>query len=97
LVNGSSPLVFYHFHQFQLLDNGGFDRISTFYTQDGPVPGDVYGAYEEQILLAIQDIRAISPGFSRGMKSTSYIKSRRWIHQFVPQFVKGFLKRFVKY
>lgn len=96
LVNGS-PLVFYHFHQFQLLDNGGFDRISTFYTQDGPVPADVYRAYEQGILVAVRDIRAIVPGFSRGMKSTTYIKSRRWIHRFVPQFLKAFLKRFVKY
>lgn len=32
----SEPLVFYHFHQFQILEGGEYDCCSSNYTQDGP-------------------------------------------------------------
>ena len=96
LVNGR-PLVFYHFHQFHLLDDGGFDWVAKSYTQDKEAPACVYRSYEQQLTEAIAEVRACVPGFNAGMKSTAYIKSRRWAHRFLPQALKQVLKRIVRY
>ena len=96
VVNGT-PLIFYHFHQFQLMDNGRFDRVSAFYTLEKEVPEEIYHLYELQLRATIGDVRQIAPGLSSGMKSAAYIWSRRWVHQFLPRRLKEFLKRVVKY
>lgn len=91
------PLIFFHFHQFLLLDDGGFDRLSSFYTAEIEPPEDVYRLYEERLQEVVLDVRLLVPGFSGGMKSTAYIKSRRWVHRFLPRRWKEFLKQIVKY
>lgn len=96
LVDGQ-PLIFYHFHQFQLLDDGGFDRLSSFYTADMAPPEEVYHLYEQSLRNVVSEIQLLVPGFTRGMKSTAYIRSRRWAHRFLPRRLKEFLKRIVKY
>lgn len=62
------PLIFYHFHQFQILNNGSFDRLSTFYTDVCHEPEMVYRAYESEIRSALDKIRTVSPDFALGMK-----------------------------
>lgn len=96
VVNGV-PLIFYHFHQFQLLDDGSFDRVSAFYTKEIRPPEEIYRLYEKHIKKAVFDVRLLVPGFSGGMRSTAYISSRRWAHRFLPRRLKEFLKRVVKY
>jgi len=91
------PLIFYHFHQFQLLDNGDFDRLSTFYTSECPEPGAVYGAYEAALKSVLSDVRAVSPGFSAGLKPAAQVAGRRWVQRFVPHRVKEILRRFIPY
>ena len=93
-VDGKA-LIFYHFHQFQLLDNGGFDRLSTFYTSECPEPGAIYGAYEAVLKSVLSDVRAISPGFSAGLKPAAQVAGRRWVQRFVPPRVKEILRRFI--
>lgn len=43
------PLIFYHFHQFQVRGMNDYDRISSFYNDYRPVPEGVYRAYEEEL------------------------------------------------
>lgn len=95
-VDGAS-LIFYHFHQFQILENGRFNRISSFYTAEQAEPKAIYQMYESKLKAAIDDVRKLSPGFSAGMKSASLVASRRWVQMFLPRYVKEVLKRVVKY
>ena len=90
-----APLIFYHFHQFQLLDNGHFDRLSTFYTSECPEPKAVYEAYEAMLKSVLESVRAVSPGFSAGLKPAAQVSGRRWVQRFVPRKVKEILRRFI--
>jgi hypothetical protein len=89
------PLVFYHFHQFQLLDNGRFDRLSTFYTSECAEPKAIYEEYEATLKVALADVRSLFPGFSAGLKPAAQIIGRRWIQRFVPRLAKEVLRRFI--
>jgi hypothetical protein len=66
-VNGT-PLIFYHFHQFQLLENGQFERLSNFYTDECKEPISIYEKYEFALISALAKVRVISPFFSYGLK-----------------------------
>jgi len=91
------PLIFYHFHQFQLLDNGSFDRLSPFYTAECKEPEEIYGTYEAVLKSVITDVRVVSLGFRAGLKPASEVAGRRWIQRFVPRKVKELLRRFISY
>ena len=94
-VDGA-PLIFYHFHQFQLLDNGGFDRLSTFYTNDCAEPNVVYAAYESALKRAVAEVRRVVPAFTAGMKPAGIVATRRWVQRFVPRPVKDVLRRLLR-
>jgi len=91
-----APLVFYHFHQFQLLSNGSFDRLSGAYTAMGPEPELVYGAYETALTSVLREVRVLLPGFSAGMKPVLRIKSQRLVQYLLPQSLKQLLKKVIK-
>lgn len=91
-----SPLIFYHFHQFQLLENGRFDRLSTFYTSECKEPEAVYAAYEMALKNVLRGVRKVEPGFSGGLKPVTEVTRRRWIQRFVPHRIKNFLRRFIR-
>jgi hypothetical protein len=92
-----SPLIFYHFHQFQLLENGKFDRLSTFYTSECAEPAAVYEFYETTLKQCLQDIRKIRPDFSAGLKPASRVFGRRLVQQYVPMWAKEMARRFLRY
>ncbi len=94
-VDGA-PLVFYHFHQFQLLSNGGFDRLSAAYRALGREPEAVYRAYEAALKGVLAEVRALRPGFSAGLKPVLRIKSQRLVQHLVPHALKKWLKKFIK-
>jgi hypothetical protein len=94
-VDGA-PLVFYHFHQFQLLSNGSFDRLSGSYRAMGTEPKTVYEAYEAALTGVLKDVRALRPGFSAGMKPVLRIKSQRLVQYLLPQSLKQLLKKVIK-
>jgi hypothetical protein len=94
---GDVPLIFFHFHQFQLIDNGSFYRISPYYAEEGPAPELIYGPYESVMREMVRSIQALRPDFSRGMKSHAQVYSRRWIQTYVPRSVKELLKKFIRY
>lgn len=91
------PLIFFHFHQFQLIDDGSFYRISPYYAVEASVPEVIYGPYESAMRDMVRTIRTLRPEFSKGMKSHAQVYSRRWIQTYVPRPVKELLKRFISY
>lgn len=96
LTVDGTPLIFYHFHQFQLLSNGGFDRLSGSYRAMGPEPQPVYEAYEAALTGVLKEVRALRPGFSAGMKPALRIKSQRLVQYLLPQPLKQLLKKVIK-
>lgn len=85
-------LIFYHFHQFQLLDNGKFDRLSSFYSSECLEPQAVYEAYEATLQTALREVRAVLPGFSGGLKSAAKLARRVWLGRLVPRRIKKFVR-----
>lgn len=92
-----TPLIFYHFHQFQLLANGGFDRLSPSYTLDGKEPSAVYETYELALKEILHDVRMVVPNFSAGLMPAGRVIVRRWVQRYVPRFVKDILHRLIRY
>lgn len=91
------PLIFYHFHQFQLLENGKFDRLSAFYTAESKEPSTVYEVYENELLECLALVRAVSQDFKDGLKPISSVRSRRFIQKYVPMWAKEFARKFLRY
>ena len=92
-----TPLIFFHFHQFQLIDDGSFYRLSAYYAEEAPAPELIYGAYESEMRCIVRTVQTRRPSFSRGIKSRTQVFSRRWVQAFVPRSVKELLKKFVRY
>ena len=90
-------LIFYHFHQFQLLENGSFDRLSSFYTSECEEPQAVYEAYETELKKCLEDVREVVPSFNGGLKPISSVRGRRFVQQFVPMWAKEVARRFLRY
>ena len=91
-----SPLIFYHFHQFQLLDNGAFDRLSTFYTSQCTEPSTIYNLYESALKTCLADIKTIAPSFNGGLKQTERIFFRRFIQKYIPGHIKNFARKYIQ-
>jgi hypothetical protein len=94
-VDGA-PLIFYHFHQFQLLSHGGFDRLSAAYRALGHEPDAVYRAYEGALKEILLEVRGMFPEFSAGLKPALRVKSQRLVQYLVPHAFKEVLKKFIK-
>jgi hypothetical protein len=91
------PLIFYHFHQFQLLENGKFDRLSSFYTSERTEPIAIYEAYEIELQKCLTDVRAVVPNFKGGLKPASSVRGRRFLQKYVPMWAKEIARRFLRY
>lgn len=81
LVQGS-PLIFYHFHQFELFEDGSFYRLSNFYTNKYLEPQLIYEMYENKLKQVLLDVRGVEPNFSGGLKQGSYSKQNSFINYF---------------
>jgi len=90
-------LIFYHFHQFQLLANGRFDRLSSFYTLECHEPDPIYEAYESMLKSVLKQVRNVAPGFSGGLKPFFLLYVRRWTQRYIPSAIKDFLRRFIRH
>ena len=87
------PQWFYHFHQFQLLEGGRFDRLSESYIADRREPDAVYATYERALREAVAQVQRIEPAFTHGIKSAAHVTSRRLVQRFVPRPIKELLRR----
>ena len=89
-------LMFYHFHQFQLLDNGEFERLSPFYTSECAEPIAIYEAYEADLLKRLVEVRSIAPDFKGGLKPVVRLRGRSFIQWFIPMRLKEIARRFTR-
>lgn len=94
-VNGA-PLIFYHFHQFQILSFGRYDRLSQYYTRKRQAPDSVYRAYEVAISSIMSEIRGIRPNFSAGVKPYFRVKAQRYVQFLAPEWLKHKLKKIIQ-
>ena len=90
-VNGA-PLIFYHFHQFQLWTNGRFERVSEYYSDYKRAPAAVYRVYEAELRRSLADVRRVSPGFSSGMKTPRQVPIGIRIRRVVPRQLRDRIK-----
>jgi hypothetical protein len=90
------PLIFYHFHQFQLLDNGRFNRLSTFFTSECAEPSALYQTYEETLVDVLGEVRKTDPDFSAGLQSAARIVLKQWLQRFVPEKLKAVVRAHVR-
>ena len=89
----NSPLIFYHFHQFQILGPGEFNYCPHIYTADGPPPTIIYSAYSSAISAELDGIREILPSFSYGIKNASALRFRRLVQALLPRSVKSLIHK----
>jgi len=87
------PLIFYHFHQFQILAGGRYDYCSTLYTEGASPPELVYARYLAAIEASIAEVRRFERGFNAGIRAASTVGLRRMASRLLPQGVKSALKR----
>lgn len=92
----NQPLIFYHFHQFQILSATQFDRLSTAYRKMGREPEMVYQFYESSLMEVLTNVREILPNFSAGISPPLKVKMHRHIQRFFPHSLKEFLKKFIQ-
>lgn len=59
----NEPLIFYHFHQFQISSKGKFERLSRFYSERWSVPDVIYIAYERRLNQIIERVEVYDPDF----------------------------------
>ena len=62
LMTNNVKLVYYHFHQFNLLENNRFDWCSDFYKKQAPPPQLIYEIYQSEILNQIKYLKCELPG-----------------------------------
>lgn len=89
---GHSRLIYFHFHQFSILGNGNYDRLSDFYRQQGPEPELIYSAYERKIGELIKLIESIGLGSVLIYSKKSRMRSLRTLQAFLPLNVKNIIK-----
>lgn len=94
-VDGS-PLIFYHFHQFQIIGRGSYDRLSSFYTVECPEPLAVYEQYEKYLEECMVDVLEIVPSFQIGVKSSSKMRLRRFAQEWLPLSVKEIARKWLR-
>jgi hypothetical protein len=87
------PLIFYHFHQLQILAGGKFNRISEIYTKDAPPFDPLYARYEAELTRCIADIRKRDPEFSAGIRSASLMSFRRSLQRLLPVQIRSALRK----
>ena len=92
-INGEN-LIFYHFHQFQILKKNKFYRLGDIYTSYKKEPDSIYKRYEKQLISSLNQIREIEENFDSGINKTHNFFTQK-IKLFIPRFLKNSIRRFV--
>ncbi len=90
-----SNLIFYHFHQFQILENQKFFRLGDIYTSNKKEPDLIYKVYEKEILKSLDIIRSIDKEFSHGIFARKKYFFKDTLKKFIPNNVKQIIRRFI--
>lgn len=91
MVDGA-PLIFYHFHQLQILAANRYYYMSDMYSSVKAPPPEIYAAYEDELRAALSVIRQRRPGFRRGIQPLLPHLAIRAFQNCLPPGVKRFLK-----
>lgn len=91
------PLIFYHFHQFQILQGNLFSRLSNFYTLEAAEPDTVYRHYELELIKCIAEVQEVMPAFNSGILPVINVRSRRFIQEYIPMSIKEILRLYHRY
>jgi hypothetical protein len=70
------PLVFYHYHRVRLREEGRHDWHPPGYPLPRKTSRIVYGPYLEALENALEDIRAVEPGFAAGIEPAPGLRER---------------------
>lgn len=92
-INGDN-LIFYHFHQFQILKKNKFYRLGEIYTSYKKEPDAIYKRYEKQIISSLNQIREVDMNFNSGISSNHNFFIEK-IKLFIPRFLKNLIRRFI--
>lgn len=87
------PLIFYHYHQFQLLSDGKVDYMPPLYLSLGSVPMSIYRPYQAALEDALGRLRRLDPTFDAGIRSSRVASARRLVQRFAPAPVKNLMRR----
>ena len=92
-INGDK-LIFYHFHQFQILNNNKFFRLGNIYTTKKKEPESVYARYEMQLINSLNQIRNFDKNFTSGIVNSNHgFKDK--IKLLIPRKIKNFIRKFI--
>lgn len=89
---GDAPLVFYHFHQLQLFEDGSADWMSETYANGRHRPALIYERYLLALQASLESARAVAPSFSGGFVGGRKAKLRRWAQNRLPRWLKDRVK-----
>ena len=92
-INGEN-LIFYHFHQFQILKKNKFYRLGEIYNSYKKEPDAIYKRYERELISTLNQIREIDKDFNSGINSNNNFLIKK-IKLFIPRFLKNFIRRFI--
>lgn len=69
------PVIFYHYHGYKMLEDGGFTPMPLIYMEATKIPYLVYEPYRMALWQSLARIREQVPNFSCGMYTTSPLVS----------------------
>ncbi len=87
----NKKLIFYHFHQFQLLQNNKFFRLGEIYTSLKREPEFIYKIYECELLKTLDEIRKIDINFAFGIVQKTYPFKEK-VKFLIPRKIKNFIR-----
>ena len=88
----NTPLIFYHFHGYKMLDDGGCTPMPFVYMKNHDVPAEIYEPYRHALWSALMEIREILPSFSTGILSCiNTDQGKEYLSELLPQ--KSFFSR----
>tara|TARA_Y100000589_G_scaffold307835_1_gene323867 strand:- start:357 stop:1325 length:969 start_codon:yes stop_codon:yes gene_type:complete len=90
----NQKLIFYHFHQFQILNNYKFYRLGETYTDIQKEPDLIYEIYEKEIIETIKIIRGFDSKFIYGINKKNLILKNK-IKSLLPKKIKIFIRRYL--
>ena len=70
-----TPVIFFHFHGYKMLEDGGFTPMPRVYVENAPIPYAVYEPYRMALWDALAEIRQKVPNFTCGMYSAWALSS----------------------
>jgi hypothetical protein len=88
-----SPLIFYHFHNFQWLNDGSVDCMTSKYSNGHNPPREIYEPYSLALQAALEEAKSVDPGFNKGMTRVQTARVRRLAQRWLPFAVKNWLKK----